>query len=210
MNEPTHRVEHGPCMRFMAEARGIALVSALLMLVVMTILGLAMFRSFGLMERMSGNTREKQRALSAASTAQTYAEWWLTAAGGANASAGTACNGQTATAQVCSNALTNPSSVSNWVAGVTYNPLTPAGTPLFNVAAAGTLNAYAAAPLFYISYLTGSYNASTGTQTSAYQIDAAGYAGTANTVAVVESTYAVSVTYTTQTTNTKFVNLGGP
>ena len=56
------------------------LVTALLMLIVVTILAVAMFRSFGLDEKIAGNLREKQRALNAAETAEQFAEYWLTGA----------------------------------------------------------------------------------------------------------------------------------
>ena len=57
--------------------RGIVLISSLLLLLVITILALAMFRSMGLSEKISGNVREKERALHAAVVAEQYAEWWL-------------------------------------------------------------------------------------------------------------------------------------
>ncbi len=57
--------------------RGIVLVSSLLLLLVVTIMALSMFRSFGIQEKIAGNMREKQRALQAAVSAQQYAEWWL-------------------------------------------------------------------------------------------------------------------------------------
>jgi len=57
--------------------RGLVLVSSLLLLLVVTMLALAMFRSMGLAEKISGNVREKQRALHAAVVAEQYAEWWL-------------------------------------------------------------------------------------------------------------------------------------
>ena len=57
--------------------RGIALVTTLLLLVIITILALSMFRSFGTQEKIAGNIREKDRALHAAETAQQFAEWWL-------------------------------------------------------------------------------------------------------------------------------------
>ena len=53
---------------------GMALISGLLVLVVVTILAVSMFRSFGMQARIAGNTREKQRALHAAESAQEYAE----------------------------------------------------------------------------------------------------------------------------------------
>jgi len=58
--------------------RGIALVTSLLLLLIITILALSMFRSFGSLEKIAGNLREKDRALHAAESAQQYAEWWLT------------------------------------------------------------------------------------------------------------------------------------
>ena len=69
-----------------AGQRGLVLVTSLLLLVVVTILAIGMFRSFGLDEKIAGNVREKQRALHAAEGAQAYAEWWVSQAGGANAS----------------------------------------------------------------------------------------------------------------------------
>jgi len=39
--------------------RGMVLITALLLLIVVTILAVGMFRSFGLDEKIAGNTREK-------------------------------------------------------------------------------------------------------------------------------------------------------
>ena len=50
--------------------RGIVMITALLLLLVATILGATMFRSFGTQEKIAGNLREKERALHAAVTAQ--------------------------------------------------------------------------------------------------------------------------------------------
>jgi type IV pilus assembly protein PilX len=198
-------------MHLHRSARGMALISALLLLVVMTILGVAMFRSFGMLERIAGNTREKQRALAAASSAQTYAEWWLTSSGGVNATAGINCPAGPATApagaQVCSTVLANPGTLP-WPSQVNYTP------PMLQVGSAGVVTGvadnYINPPAFYISYLSGSYDNTTGTQTNSYQIDALGNAGNANTVAVAESAYNVSVTYTSQDSLKKYLNHGGP
>ena len=67
-------------------------------------------------------------------------------------------------------------------------------------------------PRAYISFITGSYDQTTGAATNTYTIDAAGWGGTANSIAEVESSYVVNVVYTTQsaTSNSKFINLGGP
>jgi type IV pilus assembly protein PilX len=190
--------------------RGMALISALLLLVVMTILGVAMFRSFGSLERIAGNTREKQRALHAATSAQTYAEWWLTSSGGINATSGTNCGGfvtAPANAQVCSNLLANVNTVP-WAAGVYYQP---PGLQVGNAGVVtGVANNYFNPPAFYISFINQSFNNVTGTHTSSYQIDAMGYAGNTSSVAVAESAYNVSVTYTSQDSLKKYINHGGP
>jgi type IV pilus assembly protein PilX len=184
-------------MRSKRSARGMALISGLMLLLVMTILGIAMFRSFGTLERIAGNTREKQRALGAATSAQTYAEWWLTSSGGVNATTGTNCTAGSVTApatvQICTAALNNPGAL-GWPSSVNYTP------PGMQVGSAGVVNNYSNSPAFYISYLGGSFDNTGGLpkQTSSYQIDAVGYAGTANSAAVVESTYNVSVTYSSQ------------
>ena len=183
--------------------RGMVLVSAMLLLLVMTILGAAMFRVFNLQERTAGNTREKQRALHAAESAQTYAESWLSAAAGANATTGAICNSVTNNPVVCSNLMANPA-VLPWTTQVSYTP------PMLTVASPGVVNGYYAAPNFYISFLAATFDPTTGTQTNIYQVDAQAYGGTTSAAAVVESKYAVSLTYSTQTNDSKFVNLSGP
>ena len=182
-------------------------MSALLLLLVTTMLGIAMFRSFGLLERIAGNTREKQRAVHSAESAQTYAEWWLTSNSGINATVGATCSNSTptTTAAVCSNVLTNPATLP-WgtAAGGSYTP------PTMQVGSAGNVGDYFSSPVFYISFLSTAYNPSSGTTTNTYQIDAAGYAGSTSSAAVVEDIYNVGVTYTSQDSLTKFQNLGGP
>jgi type IV pilus assembly protein PilX len=177
------------------------LVAALLMLIVVTIIALAMFRSFGVDEKIAGNLREKQRALSAAETAEQYAEYWLANGGNANTAPGACSSASTAVSpttpgQICTNALITPA-VLPWTAGgnvvgVTYTPSAPtAGNPtastLMNITglSAGQGNYYSS-PQFYITFV-----GATTTQGNIYQIDAVGYGGSPDTAAVVESTYKV-------------------
>ncbi|TLY57154.1 MAG: hypothetical protein E6K52_15005 [Gammaproteobacteria bacterium] len=88
--------------------RGMVLISSLLLLLIITILGVSMFRSFSIQEKVAGNVREKQRALQAAEIAQQYAEWWL-AQGNNSAVTPVLCNSllsaNLSQGQVCSNAL---------------------------------------------------------------------------------------------------------
>jgi len=178
--------------------RGVVLVTSLLLLLVVTIMALAMFRGFGIQEKVAGNMREKQRALQAAVSAQTYAEQWLITNAGTlpPAVCSTVMNANAQQGQICSNQLwvslpvgvpvtTLPWQIGGNNVGVTYTP------PGMNVAAASAAssNNYSFAPIFYIS--DGGQSFDPNVPGEVYQIDAAGYGGNGNTAAVVESTYAV-------------------
>jgi len=165
--------------------RGMVLVTSLLLLLVVTILAISMFRSFGVDEKIAGNMREKHRAVNAAETAEQYAEWWLSQGNGTN---GVPCNSPVSyTATVVCATTSVPTSFSSlpWTiggtpVGITYAP------PTMNIFAGGGIGNYYQTPMYYITYL-----GPAGTQGSIYQIDAAGYGGSADTAAVVESTYKV-------------------
>jgi type IV pilus assembly protein PilX len=179
--------------------RGIALVSSMLLLLIITILALSMFRSFGSQEKIAGNLREKDRALHAAVSVQQYAEWWLTQPAGSIAasapvtcSAGAPLNANAGQGQICTTASSlanlgiNPTQQLPWP--VTYVQYSPTGmaTPL----QAGTNAndpAYAWTPGFYIVDLGVAADAAG----EAYQVTAFSSGGTTGTVAVVESTYEV-------------------
>jgi type IV pilus assembly protein PilX len=169
-----------------------ALMTAILLLVVMTIMAISMMSSYGVEEKIAGNTREKERALNAAISAQQYAEFWLST----NSPVAAACAGPVSSniGQVCNAPLATPEALP-WASYVTYtqftsntidaaNPISITGTT--QSAVQGT---YFAAPVFYIYDL----GANPGTPAGElYQIDAAGYGGTPNAVAVVESTYVIT------------------
>jgi type IV pilus assembly protein PilX len=162
---------------------GMVLVTSLLLLIVVTLLAVGLFRSYGLDERIAGNMREKHRAVNAAETAEQYAEYWLSHG---NSSAGITCAaGFVSLAQVCTNALTNVTQIP-WTAGVTYIPTVTSAMSVTGVL--GGQNSYYQAPAFYITFLGAS---PTGTG-SLFQIDAVGYGGSMDTAAVVEATYLVS------------------
>jgi type IV pilus assembly protein PilX len=182
--------------------RGFVLVSSLLLLVVVTILAVGLFRSFGMDEKIAGNTRDKQRALQAAMSAQDYAEWWLA---NGNGTSTITCTGQVTVpaGQVCINTLQSivpnvaivaaSNLVSGWAGsngtgtpiGVTYLPPNMAVNQ--QNLATGT---YYKKPAFYISYM-GIGTSPNGGTGIVYQIDAVGYGGSPSTTAVVESTYIV-------------------
>jgi type IV pilus assembly protein PilX len=173
--------------------RGVALVTSLLLLMIITILALSMFRSFGTQEKIAGNLREKERALHAAASAQQYAEWWLlqnnnTAAGSIACQPGVSLLAATATTgQICNQTpqqMNIDPTVVPWSIQVTY---TPQHMILLGQAESATNPSYFATPAFWI---TDRGVAADGAG-EAYQIDAYGYGSAASTVAVVESVYEI-------------------
>jgi type IV pilus assembly protein PilX len=183
--------------------QGMVLVSSLLLLIVVTLIAISMFRSFGIQEKIAGNMREKQRALQAAVSAQTFAESWLetNSAGTASAPCTSVLNANIGQGQICSNTLTtNPSTgtagvvtdvtVVPWPFQVSYTPPSMAISTTTSVSAANIANpTYYGAPAFYVSDMGASTDPSYPGEV--YQIDAYGYGGNQNTVAEVESTYVV-------------------
>ena len=167
---------------------GFILIVGLFFMVILTLLSIAMFRSFGLQERIAGNTRDKQRSFEAAQSALQYGEWWL---GQGNGGTGINCtgvvNGNVLTSmRVCSNPLTIPTNLP-WSIRTDYQP------PQMTVAAGGGLAAlggdinYQAMPGLYVSYLGITPNG----LAQLYQVTAFGYGGNANTAAIVQSTYQI-------------------
>jgi type IV pilus assembly protein PilX len=184
--------------------RGVVLVSALLLLIVMTILALYMFRTNGIQELIAGNVREKQRALATAEDAEQWAEIWLATSGNvlsnsvSCATVGLVAYNSTSVPYICTspiasiddaaNVTTVPWTVSNSEVGFKFYPGLAAttGTGDMTVSTTGGMNAYYQVPRFYIGLLS-----STATQ-ALYRIDAWNWAGTQNTAAVVESNYLVT------------------
>lgn len=173
------------------------LITSLLLLLILTMLALSMFRNYGIQERIAGNTRDKQRARSAAISAQQFAEVWLST-NPTPVSAG--CAGivlSTGTLPICNAPLANFNNVP-WTVGVTYTQFTATAingqlnvlaTTNATADAAGQAASYYAAPMFYITDLGASTSIVGG---EVYQIDAVGYGATLSTVAVVESTYVIA------------------
>ena len=63
--------------RWAFHQKGFVLIAALIFLLVLSIFSIAMFRGFGLQDKVAGNIREKERAFHAAESNLEYAEWWL-------------------------------------------------------------------------------------------------------------------------------------
>jgi type IV pilus assembly protein PilX len=183
--------------KFSAAQRGMALLSSMLLLMVITLMALAMFRGVNTGEKIAGNLREKDRALHSAEAAQQYGEWWLLQ--GSNVALGSipcAAGILTATAlnpngQICSLGQTAQAMFgdmtlpTNWSIRTEYLPQgmsVTAGTPGAN----GDV-VYAQVPAFYISDLGLAADGAG----EAYQVAAYGFGASTGSIAVVESVYEV-------------------
>lgn len=200
--------KHPPLNRTLPAAggqHGVALISAMLLLVIITILALSMFRSFPTQEKIAGNVREKERAFHAANSALQFAEWWLinnVATG--DIVCGTQANllnGNLNEGQICSNALYGlpgapaglvtdvkqvPWSVGGTLIGTQYTPI---GMNLAgNAAVTANDSSYVLPPVYFIADLGPAGDS----QGEVYQIDAYAYGGSTSTVAVVESVYEIA------------------
>ncbi len=181
-------------------ARGMVLITTILLLVVVTLLALAMLRGVGLETRIAGNVMDKQRALQAATSSETYAEQWLVSNVGTNTL--TVCSATTftttASPEICSNTLAAstdalsaavvPWNIGGSAIGYSYNPISGPGN-LFNTS--GGANSYAGAPTVYIADLG---TDATYANAVDYQVDAWSYGGGTGTIAVIESTYQIRYT----------------
>jgi type IV pilus assembly protein PilX len=184
---------------------------------VVTIMALSIFRSFGLQERIAGNTRDKQRALQVAESVQQYAELWIAnssgapvaVAAGSASSAGYACsfsataaNAMSTAPLLCTNTLASLGATVTsppWVSGGNYIGFqyTPPGMGVSGGATGTVANdiVYSIQPAFYITDLgapAGSLVPGAGSTGEVYKIDAYGSGVSATTLAVVESTVVVS------------------
>lgn len=176
---------------------GFILATGMLFLVIVTLLALALFRSSGLLERISANTRDKQRAFESAQAALQYGEWWL---GNTTSLTKNACTttGQTvASLQICSTALSTSSATVAALAwapnAFTYTPpnmtIAATGTPGGLTTSQTDIN-YSAPPGVYLEDL----GLMPDGKSELYQVTAYGYGGSPDTVSVVRSTYKVTST----------------
>jgi type IV pilus assembly protein PilX len=168
---------------------GYVLITTLMVLVMLTLLALAMYRGFGVQEKMAGATRDKERAFQVAQNTLAYGEWLLL---NGTPATGVACSGSSvvsslATMRVCNTALSNPIDPDNWSAAQTYTPpsiTVAAGGGTYSTSTGLEIN-YAKTPKLYMSYL----GLSPDGKQYLYAVTAAAYGGAGSTVAVVKSVY---------------------
>ena len=170
-------------------------------MLIVSLLAVSMYRSFGLQEKIAGNTLEKQRSLQAAESALQYGEWWI---GKGSGGGGGACSGVFSANDLTAMKICNvPMSITTastlpWTVRGDYTP------PSMTVLSGGGLNTgtgstginndinYATQPSVYVSYL----GLAPDGKTMLYQVTGAGYGGSIATASVVQSTYAMKFTVT--------------
>lgn len=181
-------------------ASGFALFTALIFLLVLTMVGVAMFGDVGVQQRMAGNLQQKYRALSAANNAVGVATDYLLAN---VAVVEPSCSGLVSAPRVCFyGSLPNPAADSTWTGGSAVGVQLDASDFSGNVVPGGGVEgAYAAFPEYYIEKVPGiplvpGYSMGLGQQygggsppVQLFRITGWGLGGTANAVAVVQSLY---------------------
>ena len=172
---------------------GFALITALLFLIILSVLAVTMFGSSGTQGKISGTTQEHHRAMQAAEYALRYGEWLLQKGGMTSTNCTQLVDLSVATNQpmICTNDLTNPTTVP-WPIGMR---LTPSGMTVLAgggvVAATGPTTPgdvnYALQPSLHIfAFGTDTNNA------SLFRLTAAGYGGNLSSVSVLQAVVAVT------------------
>ena len=175
-----------PTSGLVKKQRGVALIASLIILLLTTMIAISLFRGTNLLEKIAGNTREKQRSLQSAQDALIYGEWWLNQ--GTSNIVTQPCTAATTTVlQVCSTSLT----LSNYTTLPLYSYALPGITVSSSggLAAGGDIN-YVQNPTIYIAYIG---NSPTGQLL--YQVTAIGYGGSTGnngSRSIVQSVYSVT------------------
>ena len=162
---------------------GLALVSALLMLIIITLLGVSLFLGVGLQQKAAGNSMEKTRALEVVQSVTTATERWLDA--NSQKLSPVTCSSTVNDFRLCISPPNTPANPSTWM----NSGATRVSLDQVNVSAGGGLNTYAATPVVWVTYL-GRATMGSG---NLYEIDAQAYGGNTSTVAVVQAVYYVGL-----------------
>ena len=171
MSAASHRSHQG----------GLALVSALLMLVIITLLGVSLFLGVTLQQKAAGNSLQKTRAVEVAQSAITAAENWLNTS--TNRQVPQNCTSSVIFFRLCSMAPTHAADPGSWTYGASLVTL-----PDLKVkAAGGSVDSYAAQPAVWITYL----GRATMGPGNLYEVDAQSRGGNTNSVAVIQVVYYV-------------------
>lgn len=166
---------------------------ALVFVLLLILLALYMMRGVSMDEKMSSNTREKSRAVEAAQTALSYAEWWLQQPSNANDGLGNSCSGTSSVPKILPASCTKPTvanvQTSSTLPAYTTYTLAPSTAPSAGmpyISTSGGVNVYYANPTYSIYYV--------GKDSSGrllYAVYALAYGGNQQAIAAVQSLYYV-------------------
>jgi type IV pilus assembly protein PilX len=186
--------------------QGIVMVTAMILLIVLTVLSIAMFQNFGLLERISGNSREKQKSFAMAQTALSYAEailpnWPNSADACASGTTYVDSGGANAVPKICDMPLTtaqlngsgsSTTLLGNWPTGVQYTPALPTGASVSFGSACTTSGGtgYAMPPMYHI-YPEGKDKYG---NIQLFLVSAISAGGTCTATTVLQSTYGLTST----------------
>lgn len=164
------------------------LVVSLIFLVIMTIVGIFMFSGLTQDQRMSGNFREKTRAVDATQASLNYIQYFLAQPGNAylgpnNWAPGAACVGTSTAPVICNAAQANPTTLP-WGAYSSYTP------PGMTVASSGE-NMYTSGTSIYTNFIGVT---SANPPSALYQATVAAKGGNDTATAVVRSVFKVTAT----------------
>jgi type IV pilus assembly protein PilX len=176
---------------------GVALLTSLLILVIVSLVAVSMYRSYGTQEAIAGNTLEKQRALQAAESAVRYGEWWISQ--GNVGKPDPACTGTLDSAtggmRLCANRLLTPSNVSSWPGKTTYKPANMTVSTSGDLVGTSTTTGVAGDINYYqppaVHIACGGVGPPPDKKVL-YIVTGVGYAGRQSTTSVAQSVYAVA------------------
>lgn len=181
------------CLNTKKTQKAFIVFPALVFVLLLILLALYMMRGVSMDEKMSSNTREKSRAVEAAQTALSYAEWWLQQPNNATDGLGNSCSGTSIVPKILPASCTKPA-----VASIQTNSILPAYTTYIlapntapsagkpYISTSGGVNVYYANPTYSIYYV--------GKDSSGrllYSVYALAYGGNQQAVAAVQSLYYV-------------------
>ena len=172
--------------------KGFVLFVVMIFLLIMSMLGIAMFGGFISDQKNASNLREKQRAIEAAETAMDGMQYWVQRADfiyPGTWNVGVACSATTTqvgtTPVVCNTPLANPATLPWAPYSNTYQP------SAMSVNAAGGANTYATTTNTYIEFMG---TTSTNPSTALYRITTTAQGGNATAASVLQTVYQVKAT----------------
>ncbi len=177
---------------------GFVLIASLILMVVITLIGVAMFRGVSLQEKVASNLRQKQVAFDIAQNTLIFGQGFLSPPPPATAPTPVACADAAATIGqapntpiVCTQTSSYPTDeatlIANLSARTAGTPYNPGGNAALTVNTSGGANTVYALPRLVIQAISNQ----AGTGNPLYRLTAVAWGGSESSLAVVQSTFAL-------------------